>query len=77
MFESIEAQNNLQGLVTPLTRLLRKPEVLLLTGIRSTTLHKLVNEGSFPKPVPITGKAVGWVDHEVQDWVESRIQNRN
>jgi len=77
MFESIESQNNLEGKVIPLTRLLRKPEVLHVTGIGHTTLHKLIREGSFPKPVPITGKAVGWVDSEVQKWVDARIQSRD
>jgi prophage regulatory protein len=77
MFESVETQNNLVGRVIPLTRLLRKPEVLTLTGIGQTTLHKLISEGSFPKPVPITGKVVGWVDSEIQKWIASRINLRD
>ena len=29
-----------------------------------------VSEGTFPKPVSLGGRAVGWIESEVQQWLE-------
>jgi len=34
-------------------------------------------EGTFPKPVPIGTKAVGWIEDEIDAWIEARIAERN
>lgn len=44
-------------------RILRKKEVLNLTGISSATLYRLIAKGDFPKSKKLTGdsgRAVGW-----------------
>lgn len=54
-------------------RLMRKPEVLNISGIESnSTLYYLVNKGTFPTPVKISERAVAWRESEVLDWIESR-----
>jgi len=77
MQQSIQEQNNLKGRLIPLTRLLRRDEVLRLTGIKQTYLYQLMRDGKFPKSVPLGGKIVGWIDQEVQYWVEARIAERD
>jgi prophage regulatory protein len=32
-----------------------------------------MDAGTFPKPIKLSERAVAWVDHEVQEWLESRI----
>jgi prophage regulatory protein len=54
-------------------RFIRLPEVKQITGLGKTTLYALIKEGSFPAPVPLTGRAVGWVAEEVYQWVRDRI----
>ncbi len=54
-------------------RLMRKPEVLNISGIESnSTLYYLMNKGSFPVPVKISSRAVAWRESEVLEWIESR-----
>lgn len=77
MFESIKEQNNISERLMPLTRMLRRKEVLHLTGIGQTHMYYLIGQGEFPRAVPLGGKIVGWVDTEVQAWIEARIDERN
>ncbi|EGI8972056.1 TPA: AlpA family phage regulatory protein [Citrobacter amalonaticus] len=58
-----------------INRILRKKEVLNLTGISSATLYRLIAKGDFPIPKKLTGgsgRAVGWGSNEIQSWIESR-----
>jgi len=48
-------------------RILRKPEVLALTGFKKSTLYTRINEGLMPSPISLGGsRAVGWLNHEIQ-----------
>ena len=58
-------------------RIIRLSEVLANTGLARSTVYKYVAEGCFPKPVSLGDRAVGWVESEVQDWVLSRIEERD
>jgi prophage regulatory protein len=31
-------------------------------------------QGTFPKPVSLGGRAVGWLEAEVQQWLQRRIE---
>ncbi|MAZ65496.1 MAG: transcriptional regulator [Kangiellaceae bacterium] len=50
---------------TPL-KYLRKKDVLKQSAIGSTSLYYEVQEGTFPPPVPLGARAVGYLEHEVQ-----------
>jgi prophage regulatory protein len=53
--------------------ILRLPEVKRSTGLSRSTIYLRVAEGTFPKPVCLGGRAVGWLAEEVQDWLQNRI----
>ncbi len=53
-------------------RLLRRDEVLRLTGLSKSTLNKMVKEGTFPAPVRIGERAVAWRESEVLEWIRTR-----
>lgn len=53
-------------------RILRLGEVLSRTGLGRTTLYELIKVALFPAAVAITGKAVGWLEHEVDEWIVTR-----
>lgn len=58
-------------------RFMRMSEVLSLTGIKSrSTIYELQASGDFPQAVRLTGKAVGFVENEVNAWARSRIEAR-
>jgi prophage regulatory protein len=35
----------------------------------------MIREGRFPKPVKISVRAVGWIEHEIQEWLTKRVES--
>lgn len=58
-------------------RIFRLQDVITATGLSRSTLYKYISEGTFPKPVSLGDRCVGWVDSEVHDWILARIQERD
>ncbi|WP_273432272.1 AlpA family transcriptional regulator [Chitinibacter tainanensis] len=59
--------------VPPLV-LIRLPEVLRRTALSKTFIYDAVKAGTFPASVPLGGgKAVAWVESEVNQWIADRI----
>ena len=57
--------------------LLRRPAVEAKVGFSRATLYSLMNAGDFPKPVKLGLRSVGWIESEVDAWIEGRIQARD
>lgn len=53
--------------------ILRLPAVKSLTGLSRSTIYLRISYGQFPKAVSLGARAVGWVESEIQDWLEQRI----
>lgn len=53
-------------------RIVRRPEVLRLTGLSTRTVDRLEAAGAFPKRVQLTSHSVGWRLHEVMKWIDTR-----
>jgi prophage regulatory protein len=45
-----------------------------VTGLSRSTVYNRISEGSFPTPISLGGRAVGWIEAEIQGWLEDRIQ---
>jgi len=68
-------------------RFIRLPEVLSRTGYGRTTIYRKMEDGSFPRSVKLDGppidpeafdsRAVAWIEDEVDQWIESRIEERD
>ncbi len=56
------------------TAILRLPAVKARTGLSRSTIYLRVSEGTFPRPVSLGGRAVGWIESEIQQWLEQRIE---
>tara|TARA_B100000579_G_scaffold12521_1_gene9198 strand:+ start:1577 stop:1837 length:261 start_codon:yes stop_codon:yes gene_type:complete len=69
------------------SRLIRLPEVLSRTGYGRTSIYRKMEEGSFPKCLKLGGpikdpnkfdsRAIAWIEEEVDNWVEARIDERD
>lgn len=56
------------------TTILRLPAIKARTGLSRSTIYLRVAEGSFPAPISLGGgRAVGWIEAEVDAWVAERI----
>ena len=73
---------------TPQKRFIRLPEVLSRTGYGRTTIYRKMEDGSFPSSVKLDGRppknpeafdsrAIAWIEDEVEQWIESRIDERD
>ncbi len=54
-------------------RILRLPNVELLTGFKRAHIYSLINQGRFPRSVRLGTRAVGWDSTAIEKWVEDRI----
>lgn len=54
-------------------KLMRLQAVKETTGLSRSSIYA---DSSFPKPVKIGERAVAWVEDEVLNWVDERIQAR-
>jgi prophage regulatory protein len=60
-----------------LRKVLRLSAVIERTGKPKSSIYADMAKGSFPKPVPLGDKAVGWLEDEVDDWLAARIAERD
>ena len=58
-------------------RIIRLKEVIDSTGLARSTIYKYIGDGSFPKPVSLGDRCVGWVESEVTDWILVKIEERD
>ena len=68
-------------------RFIRLPEVLSRTGYGRTSIYRKMEDGSFPKSIKLGGplenptafdcRAIAWIEDEVEQWIESRIEERD
>jgi len=59
-----------------LTRLtiLRRKQVEARTGLSRSTIYERVKTGTFPAPVSIGAKAVGWIESEIDSWLTAQVE---
>ena len=58
------------------TTIIRLPEVIAKTGLSRSTIYFQISKGNFPKGVPIGDHARGWLNHEIEAWIEARAALR-
>ncbi|MDS4068973.1 MAG: AlpA family transcriptional regulator [Candidatus Competibacter sp.] len=59
-----------------LTRLtiLRRKQVEARTGLARSTIYERIKTGTFPAPVSIGAKAVGWIESEIDSWLTAQVE---
>ena len=70
----------------PKNCLIRLSEVMSRTGYGRTSIYRKMEDGSFPKSLKLGGppkhpnefdsRAIAWIEDEVDQWIESRIEDR-
>ena len=54
-------------------RICRLTEVTELVGLCKSSIYRKVADGTFPAPIKISERAIGWTDTVISEWIESRI----
>jgi len=53
--------------------IIRRPKVQAKTGLSRSTIYERIGAGTFPAPVNLGVRAVGWIEAEVDAWVRERV----
>ena len=56
--------------------ILRRKQVQQRTGLSRSSIYLRIQDSTFPKPIPLGARAVGWLEHEVEEWLSSRVRER-
>ncbi|SNT28580.1 transcriptional regulator, AlpA family [Noviherbaspirillum humi] len=57
-------------------RVLKLQEVMAKVGMKKTSIYRAISVHDFPAPISLGAQAVGWVEAEIDAWIESRMQAR-
>ncbi|MGE6164432.1 Prophage CP4-57 regulatory protein (AlpA) [compost metagenome] len=63
-------------------KVLRIKDLISKVGMARSTIYDRVNpkspryDSTFPKPIKLGLSAVGWLEHEIDAWVENLINQR-
>lgn len=59
------------------TRLLRRKEVELKTGLSRAAIYAAMRAGTFPRAIPLGTHSVAWLELEIDQWIADRLEERN
>jgi len=62
--------------LTPHENIQRWPVVFGRVGFCRSYVHKLILKGEFPQPIKLGQRASGWLESEIDAWLEERINSR-
>ena len=52
---------------------IRRKQVEMRTGLSRSTIYQYIKDGTFPRPIPLGPRAVGWLESGVSNWIAERI----
>ena len=54
--------------------ILRLPAVKARTGLSRSSIYLKVSQDTFPKPISLGPRCVGWLEAEISDWIERQVK---
>jgi len=58
-------------------KILKLPEVIEMTGKCRSGIYQDISNGIFPKQINLGPRSVGWLESEILQWIDARIQARD
>lgn len=53
--------------------ILRLPSIKASTGLSRSSIYVKMGRGEFPKPISLGDRAVGWLQSDIEKWLQQRI----
>jgi len=57
--------------------ILRRNAVEKKVGLGRSSIYAELAKNTFPKPVKLSQRSIGWIESEIDDWIASRIEKRD
>lgn len=57
-------------------KIIKLDSVKELTTFSESTIYRLMSQGKFPKQVKLAERSCGWVESEIEEYLDERISNR-
>ncbi|EAX8476399.1 AlpA family transcriptional regulator [Salmonella enterica] len=57
-------------------RFLRLHQVLDKTGLKRSQIYAYMRTDDFPKSVKIGPSSVAWLESEIEEWINQKLNNR-
>lgn len=61
----------------PAPLIYRERDLDAVTRMSRKAREDAIREGTFPKPIPLSTRARGWLVSEIEDWLEQRVALRD
>lgn len=58
-----------------MSTIVRLPRVIERTGLARSTIYGRIRDGSFPKPVSLGPRAVGWLISDIDSWIDHCVSS--
>ncbi|MGB4108033.1 MAG: AlpA family transcriptional regulator [Alphaproteobacteria bacterium] len=55
-------------------RILRLQDVKEMTGLSRSTIYAYMHKSLFPRHINLGARCVGWLESDIQNWIESRVE---
>ena len=46
-------------------------------GLSRSTIYAMMKSGKFPKSISLGERSIGWLESDIQGWIDSRIAASN
>lgn len=74
--KNIKANIMNNQIFSSLPKIIRLPQVKMMTGCSRTQIYLKISKGNFPAPISLGARSVGWLESDVIQWIEQRITIR-
>jgi len=58
-------------------QILRRAQLEARLGLARSSIYKMMDEGTFPRPVKLGRRAVGWRSEDIEAWLEDLQEQSN
>lgn len=58
-------------------KLIRLRQVMQMTGLGRSSIYNYMKDQSFPKQVKITSNLSAWVETEINEWIQDKVNQRD
>lgn len=56
------------------TQMLRMAAVSQITGKCKSSIYQGIKNGTFPAPIKLGARSIGWLSTDIDAWIDSRVK---